>query len=38
MLYPQNGERILTVDSVMSIHPMYSVGRVEDVISVGQRQ
>ena len=23
MLYPQNGDRILTVDSVTSLHPMY---------------
>jgi len=22
-LYPQNGERIVTIDSVTSIHPMY---------------
>ena len=23
-LYPQNGERIVTIDSVKSIHPMYT--------------
>ena len=24
MLYPQNGDRIVTIDSVTSIHPMYN--------------
>jgi len=23
MLYPQNGDRIVTIDSVTSLHPMY---------------
>ena len=23
-LYPQNGDRIVTIDSVTSLHPMYS--------------
>jgi len=23
MLYPQNGDRVLTVDSVQSLHPVY---------------
>jgi len=25
MLYPQNGDRIVTIDSVTSIHPMYKI-------------
>ena len=24
MLYPQNGDRILTIDSVTTLHPVYS--------------
>jgi len=24
MLYPQNGDRIVTIDSVTSLHPMYT--------------
>jgi len=24
VLYPQNGDRIVTIDSVTSVHPMYS--------------
>ena len=24
MLYPQNGDRIVAVDTVMSLHPMYT--------------
>ena len=24
MLYPQNGDRIVAIDSVTSLHPMYS--------------
>ena len=25
MLYPQNGDRIVTIDSVTSLHPVYSL-------------
>ena len=25
MLYPQNGDRIVTIDSVTSLHPMYKI-------------
>ena len=25
VLYPQNGDRIVTIDSVTSLHPMYTV-------------
>ena len=32
MLYPQNGDRIVAIDSVTSHHPMYSVfGRLKEV-------
>jgi len=29
VLYPQNGDRIVTIDSVTSLHPVYSEGRLE---------
>ena len=25
VLYPQNGDRIVTIDSVTSLHPMYTL-------------
>jgi len=28
VLYPQNGDRIVTIDSVTSLHPMYGSGSV----------
>ena len=31
MLYPQNGDRIVTIDSVTSLHPMYGMRNVGDV-------
>ena len=27
MLYPQNGDRIVTIDSVTSLQPMYCAGK-----------
>ena len=30
MLCPQNGDRIMAVDSVTSLHPMYRVGASAD--------
>jgi len=33
MLYPQNGDRIVTIDTVTSLHPMY-MRRDRDVESV----
>ena len=30
MLYPQNGERIVPIDPVTSIHPMYTRHAVAD--------
>ena len=24
MLYPQNGDRVVTIDSVTSVHPIYT--------------
>jgi len=30
MLYPQNGVRIVAIDSVTSLHPMYRVGASAD--------
>jgi len=29
MLYPQNGDRIVAIDSVTSLHPMYRVNGLE---------
>ena len=38
-LYPQNGERIVTIDSVTSIHPMYRPNyRLSTVDMVVQRR
>jgi len=31
MLYPQNGDRIVTIDSATSLHPMYVMRNVGDV-------
>ena len=31
MLYPQNGDRIVTIDSVTSLHPMQGMRNVGDV-------
>ena len=32
MLYPQNGERIVAIDSVTSRHPMYIVSQITNII------
>jgi len=29
MLYPQNGDRTVAIDSVTSLHPVYSIRRIE---------
>ena len=29
MFYPQNGDRIVTIDSVTSLHPMYSIRSIK---------
>jgi len=32
MLYPQNGERIVAIESVTSRHPMYIVSQITNII------
>jgi len=34
VLYPQNGDRILTIDSVTSLHAMYTEENIERVAAV----
>jgi len=33
MLYPQNGDRIVAIDSVTSLHPMYTHPAVDEIES-----
>ena len=36
MLYPQNGDRIVTIDSVTLFHPMYKDSVVEVCMGMGK--
>ena len=33
MLHPQNGDRVVAVDSVTSFHPVYREGRLHGMIA-----
>jgi len=38
MLYPQNGDRIVAIDSVTSLNPMYSVVTAGVLMGGGRRR